>query len=82
MDQAVFNLNMSTEAVSLYLMIDDILSRGETPSFDACKLKWTASCEKLEESMRELAARGVIDVAEDGTLLVKESSHWKPLGNA
>lgn len=79
MDQAIFNLNMSVEATSLYLMLDDMLSRGDTPNFEACELKWTTSCEKLEAAMHELAARGVIDRAEDGTLLIKESQHWKPL---
>lgn len=80
MDQAIFNLNMSVEATSLYLMLDDMLSRGETPRFDACEAKWTASCEKLEDAMRELGARGVIDLREDGAIEVKESQHWKPLG--
>jgi hypothetical protein len=78
MDKAIFNLGLSTEATSLYILIEALVSEGKEVSFPACEARWTSDCAEMATAMAELEARGVVDVT-DGKIEIKDSHAWRPL---
>ena len=60
MDRAIFDLKISVEATSLYILLCALMDGGQAPTLENALLKWTGSEESLMAAARELIARGVI----------------------
>ena len=61
MDRLIFNLKLSVEATSAYILISAILGEGQRPSLDLIKNRWAAPDPALEEALEELIGRNVIE---------------------
>lgn len=75
MDNTIFDLKMSTQATSLYILIDTLVREGVPVTMDACDTRWTTSCEEMERALEELTARGVVRV-DQGHIYVKDQDQW------
>ena len=60
MDRAIFDLKISVEATSLYILLCALMDAGEDPTLENASSKWTGTQESLEQAARELIERGVI----------------------
>jgi len=60
MDRAIFNLGLSVEATSLYILICALLDQKEVPTLNRARIQWNDSEEKLLSAVEELAERGVV----------------------
>lgn len=84
MDRAVFDLKVSVQAVSLYILICALLDDGREPTLDAVRAQWSASESAFQDAVAELAARGVIRLDPEGGLpsrfSVQPSAQWIRIG--
>ena len=62
MDRAIFDLNISIEATSLYILLCALMDAGEEPTLENASLKWTGTEEALAAAARELVERCVVAV--------------------
>lgn len=80
MDRDIFNLNASTEATSLYILICALMDLGQSPTLPQVRAKWTGDEESLQKAVRELTHRGVLDAAsppgEDEPFSVRSREEW------
>ena len=60
MDRAVFNLGLSVEGTSAYILLTSIVQENARPTREALLARWTSTDEKLERALAELAERNVI----------------------
>ena len=60
MDRAIFNLEASVEATSLYILLCALLDQGEPLTLDRAQLQWNGSREDLVKAAAELIQRGVV----------------------
>ncbi|NSW86332.1 MAG: hypothetical protein HPY84_08435 [Syntrophobacteraceae bacterium] len=63
MDRAIFDLNASVEATSLYILLCALLDQGSPPTLTLAREKWNGTTESLVKAAEELLERGVLDVA-------------------
>lgn len=75
MHNAIFDMKMSTEATSLYILIDSLVKEGAPVTMDACDARWTTTCEDMEKALEELTARGVVYV-DQKHIYVKDEDQW------
>ncbi len=59
MDRAIFELNASVEATSLYIIICSLMDEGLHPTLENIRFRWSGTEEALHEAVRELGACGV-----------------------
>lgn len=80
MDRAIFELNASVEATSLYILLCTLVDQGEIPTLVRARVQWNGTDEALALAAEELARRGVIEaptpVPHDLPLPLKASHHW------
>ena len=60
MDRQIFNLGLSVEATSAYIVVTSIVGDNQRPSLDLITGRWTKSTEELDLALSELADRGVL----------------------
>lgn len=60
MDRAIFDLNISVEATSLYILLCALMDAGEDPTLENASTKWTGTLEALAAAARELIERCVV----------------------
>jgi len=60
MDRNIFNLKLSVEAASAYILITAIVGENVSPSLDNIRDRWTKSGGELEEALNELLDRNVL----------------------
>ena len=60
MDRAIFDLNVSVEATSLYILLCALMDGGQAPTLENARLKWTGTGESLLAAAQELVRRCVI----------------------
>lgn len=60
MDRSIFNLNLSVEATSAYIVVTALVGDNLRPSLDAIQGRWTKSNPELDEALRELIGRNVL----------------------
>ncbi|MEW6260222.1 MAG: hypothetical protein AB1547_09990 [Thermodesulfobacteriota bacterium] len=81
MDQRIFKMGLSTEAVSLYLLCCSLKDESLRISTKHIEERWTGSAEQLAESLKTLVARGILkSVASDGKTTVytlPDPDGWK-----
>ncbi len=75
MHPRIFTLGLSVEAISLYLILDDLDSRGAALTRDACSAYWNATAELFERSIDELVLQNILDVSGD-TLSLRPATGW------
>ncbi|MEW5736372.1 MAG: hypothetical protein AB1921_16115 [Thermodesulfobacteriota bacterium] len=82
MDQRIFSMGLSVEAVSLYLLCCGLTDQGATVSRKNLAGSWTGTEEGMELSFVELAAHGIVKrILSDGekneVFRVMPSDHWR-----
>jgi hypothetical protein len=76
MDRAIFDLNASVGATSLYILICALLDQGEQGiTLDRVSLQWNGSREELHVAAEELVRRGVLSGG-DGHFHVNSKGKW------
>ena len=80
MDRAIFNLEASVEATSLYILLCALEDQEELLTIDRAGIQWNGTREDLVRAVEELIQRGVLDgsqpLAQDQPLQVKRSEEW------
>jgi hypothetical protein len=74
MDRAIFDLKISIEATSLYILLCALMDGGQPPTLENALPKWTGTEESLLAAARELIGRCIID----GTLPIPGDMHLHP----
>lgn len=81
MDRAIFNLQASVEATSLYILLCALMDQGETPTLSLARTKWNGNEESLFKAAEELMQRGVLQetspIGDDLPLVVNPSERWR-----
>lgn len=81
MDRAIFDLNASVEATSLYILICALMDQGEPPSLNNAQVKWNGTRESLEAAADELLQLGVLEVVPpftpDKHLHISPRTNWR-----
>lgn len=81
MDQRIFKMGLSTEAVSLYLLCCSLMDESLRISTKHIEERWTGSSGHLAESLKTLVATGILKpVASDGKTTVytlQDPDGWK-----
>jgi len=76
MDRAIFDLNASISATSLYILMCALLDQGEEGiTLDRASLQWNGSREELHAAAEELVRRGVLSGG-DGHFHVRSREEW------
>ncbi len=74
MDRAIFDLEISVEATSLYILLCALMDDGVGPTLENAALRWTGTEETLAQAARELIERCVIT----GAVPVLANMHLHP----
>ena len=61
MDRAIFDLNVSVEATSLYILLCALMDMGQPPTIQEALPKWAGTEETLMAAAEELISRCVLD---------------------
>jgi hypothetical protein len=80
LDTRIFDLDMSVEATSAYIVIDKVAHSGIAVTLDAIRPYWNSGEKALHESMDELQKRGVVARLGEGDtarFLLKPAGDWK-----
>jgi len=81
MDQKIFELGLSVQGTSLYLILDSLLSDGQNLSLENVKARWLDSEQQLTQSIQELEGHGIVEVV-GNNLLLRPAVEWiVPLKN-
>ena len=60
MDRQIFNMNLSVEATSAYILVASLVSENVRPSLEIVRGRWTAEDEALDRALEELARHNVV----------------------
>jgi DNA-binding transcriptional regulator GbsR (MarR family) len=82
MDQDIFNLGLSVETISVYLLACGLADVGKPVTTKNLTEIWNGTADSLDQSLRELEERNIIArVLSDGkdrtAYKVKEAHRWK-----
>jgi hypothetical protein len=81
MDRNIFNLKVSLEATSAYILICSLLDQGHAPTLQQIRSLWNGSEDTLRHALLELMERQVLspakDLPEDYPLNVFPGDKWK-----
>ena len=80
MDRAIFDLKISVEATSLYILLCALMDAGQAPTMENALLKWTGTEESLTTAALELMGRciirGAVPIPRDMHLHPNTSDRW------
>ena len=74
MDRAIFELDASVEATSLYIILCALMDQGVAPTLDQARPKWSGAEESLVAAAEELVRRGVLHAG----LPIRPDAHLHP----
>ena len=74
MDRAIFDLAMSVEATSLYILLCALMDDGEAPTLENALPKWAGTEETLLTAAMELIERCIIA----GAVPIPKTMHLHP----
>ncbi|MGV8075294.1 MAG: hypothetical protein AB2L11_12150 [Syntrophobacteraceae bacterium] len=81
MDRAIFDLNSSMEATSLYILLCALLDSGAIPTLNLARARWNGDEESLKKAAEELIQRGVLEnrppISDDKPLTINPSCKWR-----
>jgi hypothetical protein len=81
MDRRIFELGLSVEAVSLYLIMADLEHSGVPLTREPIEARWTGTPEKLEQSLKELEFQNVVAGVNE-PLEILPSDKWMSMNRA
>lgn len=76
MDRKIFEMSLSVEATSLYLLLVPLAEGGVPLNRDSALQFWNSSDDKLDDAIEELLARAVIQEGSTGDWLLLPPSSW------
>lgn len=80
MNRAIFDLNLSVEATSLYILTCALLDQGESPTLNRIRLQWNGSEQGLLAAVEELLKHNVVTasqpIRQEEPLQVNPKSRW------
>ena len=83
MENKIFELGLSVEAISLYILLDHFGEFEKDISLDAVRTKWSSSESVLTRCLDELDLQGVISRQNDGNIVhLTPSPMWKKAGQS
>ena len=62
MDRKIFNLGLSTEATSAYILVTSLVEQNVLPNLEEIRGRWTTSDDELDDALRELIRRRIFKV--------------------
>jgi hypothetical protein len=65
MDRAIFSLELSLEATSIYILICSLQDEGHAPTLQRIRSLWNGTEENLRSALRELMERRVLESARE-----------------
>ena len=74
MDRAIFELNTTVEATSLYILLCALMDQGRPPTLEEAIAKWTGTEQSLLAAAEELIKRCVLN----STLPIPGDMHLHP----
>lgn len=74
MDRSIFDLNISVEATSLYILLCALMDGEQPPTLENALPKWTGTEESLISAAGELIGRCVIN----GVIPIPREMHLHP----
>jgi hypothetical protein len=81
MDRAIFDLNVSVEATSAYILICYLLDGGHNPDLDKMRSLWNGSEQSLQTAINELMERQVLqychELSSDTSVAVNPADKWQ-----
>lgn len=82
MDRAIFDLKMSTEATSLYILICSLVEQGVAPLLSHVRARWNGNEEELVKAIEELIRYRVLEERISNTheeaLQLTPRDVWRP----
>ena len=76
MDRRIFEMELSVEATSLYLLLASLSEAGTSLGREVALPIWNAPVEKLDEAARELIQRGVVSPDPGGGWRLEPQANW------
>lgn len=81
MDRAIFDLKISVEATSAYILICSLMDQGHSPALQTIRSLWNGNDESLMAALQELTEKQVLEVPEELTeesqVSVNPADTWK-----
>lgn len=77
MDQRIFDLKLSVEGTSLYLLITGLSDSGATVNREVAMKVWNAPEEQIDQAFTELVARGVAGADAKGDWYLRPAAEWR-----
>lgn len=86
MDRKIFNLNLSVEATSAYILICNLAESGAPITIESAGTFWNDKPEALVSALEELKGHRIIFEVEDANQVrqyyLNSSDHWKKSAKA
>ena len=79
MDQRIFQIGLSVEATSLYLLMDSLGDGGLVLNRDTVARFWNAEPRQLDLAARELRARGIMDHDSQFNWFLRPQADWRSM---
>ncbi len=77
MEQKIFNLGLSVETVSVYLLCCAIADLGLPVTMEALESRWNAKPEDLQEGLTTLEKMAIVVRSDPQVYLLNNVSAWK-----
>jgi hypothetical protein len=77
MEQRIFDLKLSVEGTSLYLLLVGLTDSGATLNRDTVLKFWNAPSEQMDQAFTELVVRRVAGSHPDGEWLLYPAGQWR-----
>ena len=86
MDRKIFDLNLSVEATSAYILICNLADSGTPITIESAETFWNDKPEALVSALKELNHHGIIFEAQDANQMrqyyLNPSDRWKKIGES
>ncbi len=74
MDRAIFEMQLSVEATSLYILLCALIDQGVPPTLEEAVHKWTGTADSLLRAAEELVKRCILR----SSLPIRKDIHLHP----
>jgi hypothetical protein len=76
MNQAIFRMGLSTEATSLYILLEHLSDGGATLTEDNVAPMWNGTTDEMDDALRELVARNILGEDANQRWFLQPQSEW------